>query len=71
MQLQRKHLSKKTKGATQKMKLEIEFLTNSNICPVQRADFQRIVDIPLGTNGAPLHGDLFLYSYEADLLKTK
>ena len=62
---------KRQKGATQKVKLEMEFLTDSNICPVRRTNFQRIVDIPMGTNGAPVHDDLFLYPYEADLLKTK
>jgi hypothetical protein len=27
------------------------------------------VDIPTGTNGAPLLADLFLYSYEADFIQ--
>jgi hypothetical protein len=31
--------------------------------------FQQSVGIPLGTNCAPLLADLFLYSYEADLLQ--
>jgi len=31
--------------------------------------FQLTVDIPMGTNCAPLLVDLFLYSYEADFIK--
>ena len=30
--------------------------------------FQQRVDIPMGTNCAPLLADLFLYSYEADFI---
>jgi hypothetical protein len=30
--------------------------------------FQQTVGIPMGTNCAPLHDDLFLYSYEADFI---
>jgi hypothetical protein len=31
--------------------------------------FQRSVGIPIGTNCAPLLADLFLYSYEAELVQ--
>ena len=31
--------------------------------------FQQTVDIPMGTNCAPLLADLFLYSYEADFIQ--
>jgi hypothetical protein len=31
--------------------------------------FQKTVGIPIGTNGAPLLADLFLYSYEADFIQ--
>jgi len=31
--------------------------------------FQQTVGIPMGTNCAPLLGDLFLYSYEADFMR--
>jgi hypothetical protein len=30
--------------------------------------FQQVVGIPMGTNCAPLLADLFLYSYESELL---
>jgi hypothetical protein len=33
--------------------------------------FQQTVGIPMGKNCAPLLGDLFLYSYEADFLEVK
>ena len=32
--------------------------------------FQQIVGIPMGTNCAPLISDIFLYSYEADLIQS-
>ena len=32
--------------------------------------FQQTVDIPMGTNSAPLLADLFLYSYEADFIQS-
>ena len=31
--------------------------------------FQQTVDIPMGTNCAPLRADLFLYSYDADSIQ--
>ena len=31
--------------------------------------FQQTVDIPMGTNCAPLRADLFLYSYDADAIQ--
>jgi hypothetical protein len=31
--------------------------------------FQQTVDIPMGTNCAPLLANLFLYSYEADFIQ--
>ena len=32
--------------------------------------FQQIVDIPMGTNCAPLLNDIFLYSYEAEFIQS-
>ena len=32
--------------------------------------FQKIVGIPIGTNCAPLLSDIFLYSYEAEFLRS-
>ena len=31
--------------------------------------YQQIVEIPMGTNFAPLIADLFLYCYESDFVK--
>jgi hypothetical protein len=31
--------------------------------------FQQTIDIPMGTNCAPLLADLFIYSYEADFIQ--
>ena len=31
--------------------------------------YRQIVDIPMGTNGAPLVADLFLFCYERDFMK--
>ena len=32
--------------------------------------FQQTIGIPMGTNCAPLHVDLFLYSYEAEFVQS-
>ena len=46
----------------------LEFLID-NICAMLGGRlFQQTVGTPMGTNYAPLHSDLFLYSYEADFI---
>ena len=46
----------------------LEFLID-NICAMLGGRlFQQTVGTPMGTNYAPLHPDLFLYSYEADFI---
>jgi hypothetical protein len=47
----------------------LEFLID-NICAMFGGRvFQQTVDIPMGTNCAPLLADLFLYLYEADFIQ--
>jgi hypothetical protein len=47
----------------------LEFLIDNIFTMFGRRVFQQTVGIPMGTNCAPLLADLFLYSYEADLIQ--
>jgi hypothetical protein len=44
----------------------LEFLIDDIFVMFGGRVFQQTVDIPMGTNCAPLRADLFLYSYDAD-----
>jgi hypothetical protein len=46
-----------------------EFLVDNIFIVCGNQVIQQIVEIPIGTNCAPLLADLFLYSYEADLIQ--
>ena len=46
----------------------IEFLADNICIRFGRHRFRQTVGIPVGTNGAPLLDDLFLYSYENEFL---
>ena len=46
----------------------LEFLIDNIFAMFGGRVFQQTVGIPMGTNCAPLHADLFLYSYEADFI---
>ena len=48
----------------------LEFLVNNMFVVFGGKVFQQIVGIPMGTNCAPLLADIFLYSYEADLIQS-
>ena len=43
----------------------LEYLIDNIFCGVQQT-----IGIPMGTNCAPLHADLFLYSYEAEFVQS-
>jgi hypothetical protein len=47
----------------------LEFLIDNICVSFGGTLFQQVVDIPLGTNCAPLLDDLFLYSYESEILQ--
>jgi hypothetical protein len=47
----------------------LEFLIDNIFVIFGECVFQQTVDIPMGTNCAPLLADLFLYSYEADFIQ--
>ena len=47
----------------------LEFLIDNKFVIFGGRVFQQTVDIPMGTNCAPLLADLFLYSYEADFIQ--
>ena len=48
----------------------IEFLVDNIFVECGGVIFQQVIGIPMGTNCAPLLADLFLYSYEAEFIKT-
>ena len=47
----------------------LEFMIDNKFVMFGGRAFQQTVGIPMGTNCAPLHADLFLYSYEADFIQ--
>ena len=47
----------------------LEFLVDNIFVDFAGHVFQQIVGIPMGTNCAPLLADIFLYSYEAELIQ--
>jgi hypothetical protein len=47
----------------------LEFLIDNKFVIFGGRVFQQTVDIPMGTNCAPLLADLFLYSHEADFIQ--
>jgi hypothetical protein len=46
----------------------LEFLIDNIFVILGGRVFQQTVDIPMGTNCAPLLADLFIYSYAADFI---
>ena len=48
----------------------LEFLVDNIFVVFAGKVFQQIVGIPMGTNCAPLLGDIFLYSYEAEFIQS-
>ena len=47
----------------------LEFLIDNIFVKFGGRVFEQTVGIPMGTNCAHLHADLFLYSYEADFIQ--
>jgi hypothetical protein len=47
----------------------LEFLIDNIFAIYGGRVFQQTIGIPMGTNGAPLLADLFLYSHEADFIQ--
>ena len=48
----------------------LEYLIDSIFVEFGGRIFQQTIGIPMGTNCAPLLADLFLYSYEAELVQS-
>ena len=48
----------------------LEFLVNNIFVVFVGKVFQQIIGIPMGTNCAPLLADIFLYSYEAEVIQS-
>ena len=64
----KEHSDSKTKNSEDDIIKILEFLVNNIIVVFAGKVFQQTVGIPMGTNCAPLLADIFLYSYEADLI---
>jgi hypothetical protein len=67
-------VKKKCSGSTKKFSETniinmLEFFIDNIFVMFGERVFQQTVDIPMGTNCAPLLADLFLYSYEADFIQ--
>ena len=48
----------------------LEFLVDNIFVIFAGKIFQQIIGIPMGTNGAPLLADIFLYSYGAEFIQS-
>ena len=48
----------------------LEYLINNIFVEFGGRIFQQTIDIPMGTNYAPLLADMFLYSYEAEFVQS-
>ena len=48
----------------------LEYLIDNIFVEFSRRRLQQTIGIPMGTNCAPLLADLFLYSYEAELVQS-
>ena len=48
----------------------LEYLIDNIFVEFGGRIFQQTIDIPMGTNCAPLLADLFLYSYEAEFVQS-
>ena len=48
----------------------IEFLIDNIFVQFGGRLFRQVIGIPMGTNCAPLLADLFLYSYENNMIKS-
>ena len=64
------HSDSKNKHSEDDIVKMFEFLIDTIFVVFAGKVFQQIVGIPMGTNCAPLMADIFLYSYEAELIQS-
>ena len=65
------HSDSKSKYSEDDIIKMLEFLIHNSLVVFAGNVFQQIVGIPIGTYCVPLLADIFLYSYEAELLSLK
>ena len=66
----KEHSDSKNKYTEDDIISMLEFVVDNIFVVLGGKVFQQIVDIPMGTNCAPLLADIFLYSYEADFIQS-
>ena len=66
----REHSDSKSKYTKEDIIRMLEFLVDNIFVVFAGKVFQQIIDIPMGTNCAPLLADIFLYSYEAEFIQS-
>ena len=66
----RKHSDSKSKYIEEDIIRMLEFLVDNIFVVFTGKVFQQIIGIAMGTNGAPLLADIFLYWYEAELIQS-
>ena len=65
----RHHSDSPYKYSEADIKSMLGFLVDNSYVVFEDQVFQQSVDIPMGSNCAPLFADLFLYSYEAEFVQ--
>ena len=66
----KEHSDSKSKYTEEDIIKMLEFLVDNIFVVFAGKVFQQILGIPMGTNCAPLLADIFLYSYEAELIQS-
>ena len=66
----KEHSDSKNKYTEDDIVNMLEFLVDNIFVVFVGMVFQHLVGIPMGTNCAPLRADIFLYSYEAELIQS-
>ena len=66
----KEHSDSKNKYTEDDIVNMLEFLVDKLFLVFGGKVFQQIVGIPMGTNCAPLLADIFLYSYEAEIIQS-
>ena len=66
----KEHSDSKSKYSEDDIIKMLEFLVDNIFVVFAGKVFQQTVGIPMGTNCAPLHAEIFLYSYEMDFIQS-
>ena len=66
----KEHSDSKSKYTEEDVIKMLECLVDNIFVAFARKVFQQVIGIPMGTHCAPLLGDIFLYSYEAEFIQS-